>query len=220
MYNKKSNTGKIILIVVLVMLILFGGSLLLLSSMGYVRFGKESNHEEITKDDNTCLLSEDSALSIVRDKVPRYLEYYYSFGVYCGELDKEDYISFGSYENNDFRDYYASVKFNSIDELKKYYSSFMIDDLFSNRINDENSYIEQNGKLYCELYHNDFDATYDDESFIINSIDENKIVSEFLPGSFDPITIVITKNSMGNWLVSDYYDHECMDCSPWMTLDD
>lgn len=215
---KKSNTGKIILIVVLVMMILFGGCLFLLSSMGYVGFGKESNKEEVVNDnkenvDNISLLSDDAALLIVKDKVSKYFEYYHSLGVYCGEFDREDYISFGSYENNDFRDYWASAKFNSIEELKKYYGSFMVDDLFPNYLNDENSYIEQDGKLYCKLSHKGCGDTYDDasSSYTITSIDENKIVSNVIlisdtcesKNTWKGIVEII-KNSDDNWVVSKY----------------
>lgn len=228
MENKKSNTGLIVTIVVLVMLILFGGTLFVLSSMGYISFGKEDVKEEINDndkdvnnddivenaEDDNALLNKDEALNISKELIKKYFEYYHSLGAYCGGYDNNDYLSFGSYDTNDFRDYNASTKFNSIVLLKEYFATFMIEDLFPNYLNDGVSYLEKDGKLYCQLSHKGPGETYNESKsyYVVNSIEKNKImldvilISDVVESNTNTREgiVEISKNIKGDWVISKY----------------
>ena len=226
---RKSSVGLIVAVVVLIMTLLFGGTLLVLSSVGYLSFKRNEVKEEQVNDDNndvskenvnndsdnnTLLLTNDEALSVSKELVKKYFEYNHALGPYCGEINGQDYLSFGSYETQDFRDYSASVDFKSIDELKKYFATFMVQDLFPKYLNDGVSYLEKDGKLYCQLSHKGPGETYNESKsfYVINSMDGNKIVVGVILISdvVENVTntregiVEIVKNSEGNWLISKY----------------
>lgn len=91
----------------------------------------------------------------------------------------------------------------------------MIDELIPKYIDNGVSYIEQDGKLYCQIPHKGggFSRDYDvDAKYNILSIEEDKIVCEVIfygynmsvnLSSLDKV-ITIVKNNDGKWLVSNY----------------
>lgn len=177
---------------------------------------QDVNINDMNQSNKENTFDEDEMLKIVMDVTKKYFEYINSLGPYCGELDWDDYISFGSYETKDFRDYNASKKFNSINEIKEYYKSFMVEDLFPKYLNNGVSYIEQNGKLYCQLSHKGCGNTYNEEEsyYVIKSVTESTIVSSVNLASqtcgsgeiYDRWegNVTIIKNSEGNWIISKY----------------
>ncbi len=214
---EKKNTGLIILVVIL--------SVLIVGLSGYIVYDKilnkndmdstmsdnENNVDDNVNSDDT--LSNAEALVIVNELAEKYFTYIHSLGPYCGEFNSHDYISFGSYETQDFRDYWASTSFKSKNELKEYYKSIMIEELFPSYLDNEVSYLEQDGKLYCQLSHKGNGYIYNKErsSFKINSINNNSIIAEVVLASnqVDYInkregTIEITKNSDDIWVISKY----------------
>lgn len=204
----KSNKILVVLIIILSI------SVLILS--GYVLYDKllDKDSDMIDNNDNGGLLSDDEALNIVKELTKKYFPYEHSLGPYCGDTDYNDYISFGSYETMNFRDYTASTTYKSINDIKKYFEIIMIEKLMPKYLDDGVSYIEQDGKLYCQLSHKGCGDMYKEESstFNINSIDNDKI-------SFDVIlasetcgslltrrkgTIEIIKNKDNNFVISKY----------------
>ena len=83
-----------------------------------------------------------------------------------------------------------------------------------NYINDGISYLEQDGKLYCQLSHKGCGDMYKEESsvFDISGIDNDKISFDVILASetCGPLlnkrkgTIEIIKDNDNNWIVSKY----------------
>lgn len=201
---KQKNGNLIVIIIVL--------SLLVCGLVGYIVCDKLFDNEDTNRDGE--VLSDLEALSIAKNQIKKYFEYNHSLGVYCGEYDQDDYIEFGSYENGDYRDYNASKIFKSINELKNYLVSFMVEGLYPTYLNDGKSYLEQNGKLYCQLPHkggadryNESDSKYEITSITSNSIVlKVSLVSDVMANMQNKRegTVKLVKNSVGNWLVSEY----------------
>ena len=222
-----NKVNKILIIIIIIL------SLLLIGLGSYIVYIKVINNDinidnnythnnENIIDDNDdniygTLLTNNEAMIILKELEEKYYDYVRSYNLftYCGKIDNDDYISFGSYETNDFRDYWASTQFKSINELKEYYKSIMVDELIPSYIDNGISYIEQNGKLYCEIAHKGggFSRDYDVEAtYNITSIKENSIVSDVTFWGYDmsdelsslKAVITIVKNNDNKWLVSDY----------------
>lgn len=199
--------GLIVLVIIL--------SLLVVGLGGYIVYDKVFENA-LNVDNNELLLTEYEAKDIVKQLDEKYYSFYTTLGPYCGEYNRDDYISFGSYETGDFRDYWRSAQFTSISELKGYLELIMIDDLVPKYINDGVSYIEQDGKLYCQLAHKGGGITrnYDvDAEYNIRSITIDKIVSDVVfcgsemgedECSDKNLSITIVKDVNDNWLVSEY----------------
>lgn len=179
----------------------------------------DMNNDVDNVGDKENLLSEEDAKLILKELEEKYYEYarVRNLAAYCGETDNNDYISFGSYETQDFRDYWASTEFKSISELREYFDDLMIDELKPNTLFDNGvSYIEKDGKLYCQLSHKDLAGDRDlskTVQYSIVSIKTNSIVADVVfwanyLGYYDSIerdaTITIIRNENGKWLVSDY----------------
>lgn len=207
----KVNKGLIVIIVLL--------TILLLSLGGYIIYDKVLREDNNVNDlddnmDDIVLLNENEALEIARDITEKYFKYYHDLGPYCGERDNEDYISFGSYETQDFRDYNASLKYKSINEIKEYYESFMVEGLLPKYLDNGVSYIEQDGKLYCQLSHKGCGDIYNENesSYTINNIEEDTISVNVILASNtcgDYLNkregkIVIVKDNLGVWKIKEY----------------
>ena len=213
----KSNKILTIIIIILSISILSLGSYIIYDKALSKDTSKPNNNSNIIIDDeytsNDILISNDEALRVVKDLTKKYFEYKHSLGPYCGETNSEDYIEFGSYETQDYRDYWASTTFKNIKELKEYYNSIMTDELIPSYLNDGVSYLEQDGKLYCQLSHKGCGDMYREESstFEISSIDNDKISFEVILASetCGPSinkrkgTIEIIKKQ-DNWVISKY----------------
>lgn len=211
----KVNKGLIGIVVILSVLVLGLGSYVI-----YDKVLKEDNINNIQNEssnnlnEDIVLLSEQEALDIVKEKTKKYFEYYHNLGPYCGKIDGDDYISFGSYETQDFRDYNASITYKNIKEMKEYYASFMIEDLFPSYIENGVSYIEQDGKLYCQLSHKGCGDMYNEDAsyYVIDNIAEDTIVSKVILASdtcgdvqnIREGKVTLVKDSLDNWLVSQY----------------
>lgn len=211
----KSNKVLVVLIIVLSILVLMLG--------GYVLYDKvldkddSNNSDDIISDDGyetgSVGMSNEEALLIVKNLTKKYFEYKHSLGPYCGDADYNDYVSFGSYETMDFRDYWVSTTYSSISEIREYYESIMTKELLPSYLDDGVSYIEQDGKLYCQLAHKGCGDVYmeDDSTFTITNVNDNSIIAEVILSSdaCEQInrregTIEIIKNENGNWVISKY----------------
>ena len=164
-------------------------------------------------DNEDAVLGFDEATKIVKELMKEYCDYHYSLGAYCGGYDIDDYLSFGSYEAQNFRDYNASVNFKSIDELKKYFRTIMVEELLPKYLDDGVSYLEKDGKLYCQLSHKGPGMVYDEAGSVysISIIEKDKIVVNAVisAGSGGSIltlkgNIEFIKNSESNWVISKY----------------
>ena len=211
-----NKTNKVLVVLVIVL------SVLVLALSGYVIYDKvmkedDTFTEQKNNTDDTSsntVLPENEALTLIKNLAKRYFEYSTSLGAYCGETDHDDYISFGSYETQDFRDYCASTTYSSISELKAYYESVMTKELLPSYLDNGVSYIEKDGKLYCQLPHKGCGDTYKEEAslFVINTIQSDRIAADVILSSetCGPLltsregNIEITKKSDGNWVISKY----------------
>jgi len=217
----KNNRILVVLVVILSFLVLGLSGLIVydkvLSRDNYT--APEHNNDIDVNDDvdnnnNKELISSNEAIIIIKDLTKKYFEYKHSLGPYCGEMNRNDYIEFGSYETQDFRDYWASTTFKSINDLKEYYKSIMTEDLLPTYLNNGVAYLEQDGKLYCQLSHKGCGDTYKEQlsTFDISSIDNNKVIfnvvlsSETCGPSINERkgTIEIIKNQNKTWVISKY----------------
>ena len=210
----KSNKILTIIIIILSICILILGGYILYDKVLDKDTFTSNNDSNIIIDDDDDLISNNEALMIVKDLTKKYFEYKHSLGPYCGEANAEDYIEFGSYETYDFRDYWASNTFKSINDIKEYYMSIMTDELIPTYLNDGVSYIEQEGKLYCQLSHKGCGDIYNENAsmFTISSIESNMIVVDVILSSETcgslltrrEGTIEVVKKTNGNWVISKY----------------
>ena len=207
-----SNKGLIILVIIL--------GLLVVGLSGYIVYDKvlKYNSKEEMNSNKENLLTEAEAKVILKDLEEKYYEYYRvkNAETYCGDLDRNDNLSFGSNETMNLRIYNSSKTFKTISELKDYLSNIMVNDLMPKNFDNGVSYIEKDGKLYCQSSQKGLDGfrDYDKETeYNIVSIKSDTIVSNVLlwalyMGDEDSIKrdakITIVKNESGKWLVSNY----------------
>ena len=215
----KSNKGLIILVIIL--------GLLVVGLSSYIIYDKvlkdnpkqetnSNNENNLSSIDKENLLTEDEAKAILKELDEKYYLYHTFLGPYCGETDYNDYISFGSYENNDFRDYWVSKTFKNISELKEYLKTIMVWNSIPKYIDDGVSYIEKDGKLYCQLAHKgggimrnyDIDAKYKIQKLTESEISADVVFCGQDMGEMEcsdkNLTLSIIKDSNEKWLVSNY----------------
>lgn len=229
----KVNKILIGIVVILGLLVIVMGSYIIYDKVMYKDMKKDNNNildnnndvNDIVDDNNNDVSIDilnssdvDDAIKIVRGVTKKYLDYEYSLGIYCGEFDRDSYFTTGSSETRDFRQYSASKQFNNLFELKEYYKSIMVGELIPKYITeavvDGVSFIERDGKLYCQLSGKGCGLQYneDDSYYMIDSISENIIVSSVIIVSNEcgglqsqsRGNVTLVKDDSGNWLMSKY----------------
>lgn len=207
------NKEKVLIIIICILLLIIG------TLIGYIISTKTSNPNntnnniiENNKDNQQQLLSEDEALTISKEVTKKYFEFKHYLGAFCGDVNSQDYISFGSYETKDFRDYWASTSYKNINELKTYLNSIMSEKLLPNYLNNNVSYIEQNGKLYCQLAHKGPGETYNENLSTFNVLNINRdtinlkvtLVSDVVNSHNTRTGNITIKKSNDIWVIDEY----------------
>ena len=222
--NKKSNgvivgllLGITIMLVVLV--VLFATNTISFTSKATTNESGTTN----TEDNSTIKeLTKEEAEQILNDRIEKIFKYVHSLSAYCGETeasypedtnnyDKEKYIVEG------FITYFAS-KYSNKEELTNYMKTFMNDEVIKKYSREgvytSDTYKEQNGKLFCLNTNKDCGMIYDsDKSTFTITNQTNDIINatgKLSHHSCDDreeyltISIDITKDSNGNWIITKY----------------
>lgn len=228
--EKKNNNGILIgvLIGIIIMLLVFVG----LFATNTISFNtKETFTSNQTKEDtlnnkenNIELnkeLTNEEAISIVKERVEKVFEYAHFMSAYCGETeitypedinnyDKEKFIVEG------YITYYVS-KYKNKEELNNYMKTFMNDEVIKKYSKEGaytvDTYKEQNGHLYC-LNSNKDCGTYLDinqSNFTIKNLSKDTIsvTGKIKTGScgeteeYLTVSVEIAKDN-NNWIVTKY----------------
>ena len=227
--EKGKNTIIIVLLVIVVALVAF--IVLLLTNTINIRLnnntnnGVEASGKDNTVDDNDVI--DYDAEAIAREKMPVAISLANQEkidSVYCGAFVDDDMITIDT--NIDYVKIImdASSKFKTLEELKNHLKNNLSEEIINNYFKTkENSYLEKDGKLYCQRAHKGIEWIFTSNEDKINELNpitytiSNKQTNSFdikieakygFMGSTERDQLVTINGTIvkenGNWLVSKY----------------
>lgn len=227
--EKGKNTIIIVLLVIVVALVAF--IVLLLTNTINIRLnnntnnGVEASGKDNTVDDNDAI--DYDAEAIAREKMPVAISLANqekTDSVYCGAFVDDDMITIDT--NIDYVKIImdASSKFKTLEELKNHLKNNLSEEIINNYFKTkENSYLEKDGKLYCQRAHKGIEWIFTSNEDKINELNpitytiSNKQTNSFdikieakygFMGSTERDQLVTINGTIvkenGNWLVSKY----------------
>jgi len=227
--EKGKNTIIIVLLVIVVALVAF--IVLLLTNTINIRLnnntnnGVEASGKDNTVDDNDAI--DYDAEAIAREKMPVAISLANQEkidSVYCGAFVDDDMITIDT--NIDYVKIImdASSKFKTLEELKNHLKNNLSEEIINNYFKTkENSYLEKDGKLYCQRAHKGIEWIFTSNEDKINELNpitytiSNKQTNSFdikieakygFMGSTERDQLVTINGTIvkenGNWLVSKY----------------
>jgi len=227
--EKGKNTIIIVLLVIVVALVAF--IVLLLTNTINIRLnnntnnGVEASGKDNTVDNNDAI--DYDAEAIAREKMPVAISLANQEkidSVYCGAFVDDDMITIDT--NIDYVKIImdASSKFKTLEELKNHLKNNLSEEIINNYFKTkENSYLEKDGKLYCQRAHKGIEWIFTSNEDKINELNpitytiSNKQTNSFdikieakygFMGSTERDQLVTINGTIvkenGNWLVSKY----------------
>lgn len=164
--KKKHNSGILVGILIGIIITLLVG--ICLFATGTISFNSTTSNDdgqnsENKQTDNSNIISSDDydADTIAKEKMPAAISLAnqdHNAMTYCGGFEQDDTIIVDTDDEYAKITMDASSKFKTLDELrnhlKKNISEELINKYFKTK---ENSYLEKNGKLYCQSAHKGFE---------------------------------------------------------------
>ncbi len=184
---KEKNYKNIVILLIGLIIIVFV-ILCVLFATGTIQFKSDkvnsnpvtSNNNDSNKDDNSQdnteikILSNDGALTILKEKFNYFYKYLSSVQNPCGD----DFELDNAVEQKNGMPYYRSNDFKSFEELEQELLKNMTSDIMKLRKNFvKENYLEKDGKLYCWMIGGGNLTSYDADKteYTITNISENSI---------------------------------------------
>lgn len=216
MENQKNNKGVIALLIVIIVILL---ALCVLFATGTISFNSNKvNNNEINNSENTDNNesnnndSNSQTSNIKAEDIKTIFkvayDYYAMPRVYCGKKDHNIVKINGT-------DRYTSTEFSTYEEmlnsLKKYMSVEVISGKTPWAATTQEYYLEQDGKLYCEVTYKGYMYGHGNIDVEITSQTENKVnciaTMELTDPSedktYDKVNLVLEKEE-GTWIITSY----------------
>lgn len=230
MDNQKNNKSIIALLVVIIIILL---ALVVLFATGTItfKFGDVNDNSKQNADDNNQINKDDinnyDAEAIAKEKMPVAISFVNQekiASVYCGSFKDDDMIFVDTDVEYAKITMDASKKFTTLEQLKEHLKNNLSEELINTYFKtEENSYLERDGKLYCQRAHKGFewlivgDEDKINENNPITYTISNKQQNSFnvtieakygLLGSAERDQLVVINSTItkvnDNWLVSKY----------------
>ena len=174
---------------------------------------RNNKTKDVIQKDKSNILSENEALTILKEKVDFTEKYFTDSQLPCGEnAEIDDSIP----QKDGMYPYYVSKTYSSFDELNNYLLQYMSQDIINiNKLYNKDNYIEQNGKLYCLMLQRGNIGSYRKEKtdYKIEEITQNSIDANIISYVEDDqlpeynvkrsINVTLTKNN-NNWQITKY----------------
>lgn len=196
MENQKNNKRVIALLIVIIVIL---SVLCVLFATGTISFKSNdvyNNEKNQTVNDNNQTNQDDinnyDAEAIAKEKMPvaiSLINQEKNTSVYCGTFEDDDMIVIDTNVEYVKITMDASKKFTTLEQLKDHLKKNLSEELINKHLKtEENSYLERDGKLYCQRAHKGFEWLF--------IADEDKINEN------NPITYTISNQQQNSFDVT------------------